>query len=258
MSDNHAPIPVSVRDLRSYVVNLPRRADRRAHLTAQLPEGLPTVFTSDWEGPFDGQTLSLDQLRQAGYQLFSWEIESDNPWWSRPLKYGEIGCTLAHLACWHHATDHDAGYALVLEDDAVIHPTLLDRLLAALSRLGSPPPFELLFLGRFPLAPDQPARLPDGQLAHGLVTPGYSHCTFGYLLTRSGLTAVLSTNLESAIVPVDEFLPALYHSHPRLDLRRRFPPRMRALAFNPPLVTQLDKSDAGSDTEDSAFVTSAH
>lgn len=55
-------------------------------------------------------------------------------------------------------------------------------------------------------------------------------------------------------MPVDEFLPALYHPHPRQDVRRRFPLRLRALAFDPPLVTQRPKTEAGSDTEASAFV----
>lgn len=65
---------------------------------------------------------------------------------------------------------------------------------------------------------------------------------------------ILDARLDLAMVPVDEFLPALYHPHPRPDLRRRFPPRLRALAFDPPLVTQRPKAEAGSDTEDSAFV----
>ncbi|WP_051580645.1 glycosyltransferase family 25 protein [Pseudonocardia acaciae] len=236
-------------------MNLRRRPDRRAHIAAQLPAGLSPVYTSDWDGPFDGRSLSLDQLDRGGYRLFPWEIESDNPWWSRPLKYGEIGCSLAHLACWRHAAELGADYTLVLEDDAVTPVSLLDTLLTRLKQLGAPAPFELLYLGRFPLYPDQPAYLPDGRPIDGMVTPGYSHCTFAYLLTRAGLDAVLSARLESAVVPVDEFLPALYHPHPRLDLQRRFPPCMRALAFEPALVTQRDKNDAGSDTEDSPFVT---
>jgi collagen beta-1,O-galactosyltransferase len=199
--------------------------------------------------------VSREQLAQAGYELFPWEIASDNPWWSRPLKYGEIGCTLAHLACWRDAADHDAAYTLVLEDDALVPPSLLEVLLPLLSQLGTLPPFELLYLGRFPLAPDRPALLPPGRAVEGVVTPGYSHCTFGYLLSRTGLEAVLAAGLASAIVPVDEFLPACYHPHPRSDLRERFPPVMRALALDPPLVTQQDKRVAGSDTEDSSFIT---
>jgi glycosyl transferase, family 25 len=87
-----------------------------------------------------------------------------------------------------------------------------------------------------------------------VVEPGYSHCTFGYLLSRGALGRLLAVGLERAIVPIDEFLPALYCDHPRPDLRARFSRQLGALAFDPPLVTQLPKQQAGSDTEDSDFV----
>lgn len=52
-------------------------------------------------------------------------------------------------------------------------------------------------------------------------------------------------------------LPALYMNHPRPDIRALYPPRLRAYALKPPLVTQLPKDEAGSDTEASAFVTAS-
>lgn len=235
-------------DLRCYVVNLPRRPDRRAFLQRTLPPDLQVTFTSDWTGPFDGHDLTQDALDAAGYKLFPWQIESDNPWWSRPLKYGEIGCTLAHLACWRDAAERGSeAYVVVLEDDAILSPSFLAELLDGLNSLGQAGhEFDLLYLGRFPLEPDQSA-------APGFVVPGYSHCTFGYLMTRRALDTLLAAELEHAIVPVDEFLPALYIDHPRPDLRARFPQQFNALAFDPPLVHQRPKDEAGSDTEDSDF-----
>jgi collagen beta-1,O-galactosyltransferase len=235
-------------DIRNYVVNLGRRPDRREWMVRSLPPDLPVTFTSDWSRSFDGHELSSDELEVAGYKLFPWEIESDNAWWSRPLKYGEIGCTLAHLACWRHAAQAGSEpFILVLEDDAILEPTFLDNLLEGLERLTCHNPFDLLYLGRHPLEPDQPA-LP------GFVSPGYSHCTFGYLFTRPALDLLLTTHLEDAIVPIDEFLPSLYVDHPRADLRARFPRQFTAFAFDPPLVRQRPKDEAGSDTEDSDFL----
>ncbi|WP_312863370.1 glycosyltransferase family 25 protein [Spinactinospora alkalitolerans] len=230
------------------MVNLRRRRDRRERMERILPAELPAAFTSDWEGPFDGRSLDLETISDLGHRLFPWRIESDNPWWSRPLKFGEIGCSLAHLACWRDAADNtSAPYVLILEDDAVLGSGFLPRLLDGLGRLAAEDPFDLLYLGRFPLDPDRPA-LP------GFVVPGYSHCTFGYLLTRRGLGRILDAALDQAVVPVDEFLPALYTDHPRADLRARFPRCLEARAFDPPIVRQLPKEEAGSDTEDSAFV----
>jgi collagen beta-1,O-galactosyltransferase len=68
------------------------------------------------------------------------------------------------------------------------------------------------------------------------------------------VSKLLDVGFERDIIPVDELLPALYMPHPRTDVRRRYPPRLSAYAFEPPLVTQLPKDLAGSDTEASAFV----
>lgn len=236
-------------DVASYVVNLRRRADRRERMQRILPADLAAVFTSDWATSFDARNIDPDRLRDGEVRLFPWRIESENRWWNRPLKLGEVGCTLAHLACWRHASSYpDARYVLVLEDDVVLAHDFLDTLLDGIQRLrAGGHHFDLLYLGRDPIGPDTPC-------LNGFVSPGYSHCTYGYLLTRAGLEAVLAAQLEQAIVPVDEFLPALYVDHPRPDVRARFPRRLTALAFSPPLVRQLPKHEAGSDTEDSTFL----
>jgi glycosyl transferase, family 25 len=239
---------ITAADIRTYVINLCRRPDRRAWMVDSLPPELSATFTSDWDGPFDGRELRRADLEIAGYKLFPWQIESDNAWWSRPLKYGEIGCTLSHLACWRHAAyTGTEPYILILEDDAVLQPRFLDDLLDGLQRLADHGAFDMLYLGRYLLDSDQ-------QALQGFVAPGYSHCTFGYLLTRPALNILLATHLEHAIVPVDEFLPSLYIDHPRADLRARFPRQLTAFAFDPPIVHQRPKDEAGSDTEDSDFV----
>ncbi|WP_328397946.1 glycosyltransferase family 25 protein [Nocardia sp. NBC_00416] len=240
---------ISLDYLSTYVVNLPRRRDRRDWITTRLPTALSVQFTSDLDVVIDGREIAQHTSEELGIRLFDWQIDSDNPWWNRPLKHGEIGCSLAHLACWQHATQHtDSPYTLILEDDAVLTPDFSGGLLTALNGIRDHElTFDLLYLGREPLNPDTPTPLP------GIVRPGYSHCTYGYVLTRKGIQAALSANLPSAIVPIDEFLPALYTPHPRPDLRAQFPPRITALALDPPLATQRPKTEAGSDTEDSAF-----
>ncbi len=237
----------SVADIRAYVVNLPRRRDRRTTIARLLPPDLSVTFTSDWPMTFDCRQLTRAALERNGHELFAWQIDSENPWWNRPLKLGEICCTLAHWACWADAHQHSVEpYVLILEDDAVPAHDMLSHLLAGLDILNSTR-FDLLYLGRFPLEADRPA-------VPGMVVPGYSHCTFGYVLHRRALPVLLATDLHRAIVPIDEFLPAMYLDHPRRDVRRRFPRRLTALAFDPPLVTQRPKHEAGSDTENSAFV----
>lgn len=76
------------------------------------------------------------------------------------------------------------------------------------------------------------------------------------MLSAAGLRAVADAHYDEALIPVDEFLPALYCDHPRRDVRARYARRMTAYAFAPSVVGQLPKAVAGSDTEDSAFLAS--
>jgi collagen beta-1,O-galactosyltransferase len=231
---------VEVTDIRFYVLNLLRRPDRRERITRMLPPGLPVIFTSEWTGLFDSQQVNHHVLKAAGIELHPWQIESDDEDWCRPLKIGEIGCTLHHLASWHHAWSTGVEpYVVVFEDDAVIPPDFLDHLLAGLCPLEeSGYEFDMLYLGRY----YEPAE--DTPAAPGFVRPGLSYGAHGYLLTRSALKAFIDAGLEKAIVPIDEFLPCMYMDHPRPDLTARFPRRLRALAFDPMIVNDPPRGDS--------------
>lgn len=240
---------IGIGDIWTYVVNLRRRPDRRQRMNRILPRDLAATYTSDWDGPFDGLSINRAVLDNHGVDLFPWKIDSTNPWWSRPLKLGEIGCTLSHLACWRDAQGRNLEFAVLLEDDVCLTESFTERLLGGLGTVAATQPeIGIIYLGRFPLEADSPGDLP------GFVIPGYSHCTFGYAASGAAIETLLAARLDRALVPIDEFLPACYIDHPRADLRQRFPQRVRALAFEPPLVSQLPKSVAGSDTEDSGFV----
>ena len=226
-----------------FVVNLARRPDRRARMEHIVPHSWSAEYTTHWPGPRDGASIQPADL--GGLGLFDWEIASHNRWWNRPLKLGEIGCAVTHWLCWQRAAARHAKHTLVLEDDVTLVPRIEHELEARLAELTTlDPEWDLVYLGRWVLEPDS-----DVPVAPGIVRPAYSYCTFGYMLSATGLAKLLDVGYERAIIPVDELLPALYMPHPRADVRRRYPPRLRAYAFDPPLVTQLPKEVAGSDTE---------
>jgi collagen beta-1,O-galactosyltransferase len=211
-----------------------------------VPAAWNAEYTTNWSGPLDGQTIDPDDL--PGVELFPWQITSDNPWWNRPLKLGEIGCAVSHWMCWVKARQANADRILVLEDDVKIVDDCDYHLTIGLKTLTKlDPTWELVYLGRWLRGTDMP-------FADGFVRPGYSFCTFGYLLNADGLDKVLAAGFEQALIPVDEFLPALYMDHPRADVRERYHKCLNAYAFEPPLVTQLPKDEAGSDTEASEFL----
>jgi collagen beta-1,O-galactosyltransferase len=240
---------MTTRNLKTYIVNLKRRPDRRARMERVLPPGWDVRFTSDWDGPMDGQSIDPDHL--PGFGLYPWEIPGDNPWWSRPLKLGEVGCAISHWMCWRQAAADAADPALILEDDAVLPADCAARLESSLARLSViDPQWGLLYLGRWALDHE------DRAVTEDFVRPGYSYCTYGYVLSPFGLRVMLDCGFERALIPVDELIPALYMDHPRADIRSLYPQRLRAYALEPCLVGQLPKETAGSDTEASAFVAS--
>jgi collagen beta-1,O-galactosyltransferase len=231
-----------------FVVNLARRPDRRARMKRILPRAWSVEYTTHWDGPLDGAAIEPDDLH--GFGLFAWQTESPNEWWNRPLKLGEIGCAVSHWLCWRRAAELGSEVTMVLEDDVLLAEEIereLDVRLAGLQALD--PAWDLAYLGRWALEPE--ADVPVGD---GLVRPCYSYSTCGYLLSAAGVAKLLDVGFERDLIPVDELLPALYLPHPRLDVRRRYPPRLSAYAFEPPLVTALPKELAGSDTEATAFV----
>ncbi|MEU0518546.1 glycosyltransferase family 25 protein [Streptosporangium sp. NPDC006007] len=231
--------------LQTYVVNLKRRQDRRERITRQLPAELTVEFTSDWDGPFDGAALDGEVLRALGVGLFPWRIESNNPWWNRTLKYGEVGCTLSHLACWKRGLETDAPLFMIVEDDVRLVDGFLPRLLEGIEAVRENGEIGLTYLARCPMEPDQLAW-------PGFVRPGFSYCTWGYLLDRETARQLVDAQVEMAVIPVDEFLPAMYLDHPRPDVRTRFPRRIEALAFAPPLLADPSDELSDSDTETSA------
>jgi glycosyl transferase, family 25 len=234
-----------------FVVNLARRSDRRARMQRLLPKTWNVDYTTDWPGPLDGAHLEPGDLDGVG--LFPWEIASANEWWNRPLKLGEIGCAMSHLACWKRAAELGSELTVVLEDDIEFSADPDISLTAAVGHLEVwAPGWDLAYLGRWALHPES-----GTPVAPLLVRPGYSYCTFAYMLSARGLERMLSVDFEHALIPVDELLPALYMHHPRADVRRRYPPRVSAYAFEPPLVTQLPKDLAGSDTEETPFFETA-
>ena len=116
------------------------------------------------------------------------------------LKYGEIGCALSHLRCWQDIVQTGTPTAIILEDDVVLPPWFLPRLVGDMP--AALPHCDLLYLGRVPQAPDR------GHI-DGFAVPGYSHCTYSYVLTPHAAQHLVSAELDKALIPVDEFLPAI-------------------------------------------------
>lgn len=265
---------------RVFVINLKRRPDRLAAVRATLPARwlAVTEFTTEWPGPVDGEKIrdSAD-LINVGITLYDgWKLpESQNNWWNRDMKLGEIGCAYSHLSVWRRAhqafeQDENLKYVVILEDDAYTKEddktAADDQVDRAVKKLEhGKKKWDLLYLGRvlqggqkdFPVS----VRQQDHNTAEmvtttttmeGVVRPGFSYCLYAYCLSRSGVEKILSAGFEEDLIPVDEFIPACFTMHPRTDISRLYPPILQAYSVEPYLIFQRTKLDGGSDTENSA------
>lgn len=231
--------------IKTYIINLKRRPDRKEQLIKLIPNNLDFQFTSDIGINYDGKKLNLESLPNV--QLYDWEIESENRWWSRPLKFGEIGCSLAHFSVWELACSEKLDMVLILEDDVFFDTEFQLKLQFYLKILEQKTKWDLFYLGRT-------RRYPDKYFDDNIVIPGYSYCAFAYMLSKRGIKKILENNFLKNVIPVDEFLPSLYIDHPRADIRKLYPKSLEAYALNESIIFQKEKRIAGSDTEESNFV----
>ena len=223
-----------------YVVSMRRRKDRQAFMVNQL-HPIEPLFSFEVARDYDGSAEVLDW---GSYRLFPWQIASNNFWWNRPLKLGEIGCFLAHIGCWQHAASQKhLDHAFFFEDDAFLQVKSLSQLHPTVDDLSlADPNWDLLYFGRNSLGPDR------GELGE-FVSPGYSYLAHAYALSRRGLEKILAYKPETMVMPADEFLPATFMPHPRRDIADVVKPLLNAYATRTTVVGTVPKEVFGSDTE---------
>ena len=113
--------------LQTWVINLDRAPERLARIGAQL-QRLELPFTR--LAAVDARTLSAEQsasLDEAAYR---------RKHGMTPVA-GELGCYLSHVQAMHAFLASDALFALILEDDALLHdslPAVLQGLMAQAER----------------------------------------------------------------------------------------------------------------------------
>lgn len=114
--------------MKTYVINLPRAADRRAIMEERLSGlGLDHEFVDGVDGAALSQAERARLVDEAAVGRF--------PWWSTP---GMIGCSLSHKRVYDLIVARGDAHALVLEDDVMLDPDVgpLADALAAEMRTG--------------------------------------------------------------------------------------------------------------------------
>jgi collagen beta-1,O-galactosyltransferase len=206
----------------------------------------------------DGKKVigDVQNLGNFGYRLYpDWEIPDnedyyDPDWYGRVMTLGEVGCVVSHIQVWEDAYDNDYENILILEDDFI-------------KGHGKPrwDIFDELNDYDYDFIIFNPSYIEFGynfnnnvNLKH-FTEPGYCYNSHAYLLTQVGVIKIVEENLETLkqnLVPVDEFLPALFSNHPRRDIRCLFERNFKALkpkdVYNESFFEQTRYADKGSTT----------
>ena len=121
----------TIKELASYVINLKRRPDRlRNFFTRNEKELFPiTVF----EG-VDGKTLTPTHKTQRAFASGDYNY-----------RRGIVGCAMSHMKIWKDfLTNNNQTYCLVVEDDAELCESFIDKVMYLLSKHENE--FDVMFL----------------------------------------------------------------------------------------------------------------
>ena len=177
-------------------------------------------------------------MRVACYRLFR-----------RQLAAGNVFRSVWRAAASAFAATSGLNCVLVFEDDVCFSKNAVDVFNECFNRIEEN--WDLLYLGRGRDVYEKET-LPETGIH--LVKPLLSCGTYAYAISRQGVAKLLKAQLEKAMIPVDEFLPACYVPHPRPDFRKLFPPVLNAWAIYP-VITFPAVSVSDSDTENSKSFT---
>lgn len=124
----------------TFIINLKNRKDRKNRVLNELKRHkINGTFVEAINGKnlnIDG--INIDQIYKPNYTY-------------RPLRTGEIGCYLSHIACWDLILKSGKEYGLVLEDDVVFVKNFKDLFSEMFSHIINPNnhiEWDIIMLGR--------------------------------------------------------------------------------------------------------------
>lgn len=101
-----------------FYINLDKRPDRNTQIVEQLSV---LNLSAERISAVNGGDLSEQEKSFVNRENFLLNTK-------RHISNGEIGCAMSHRLIWQKMLDNDLDYALILEDDVVLDPQLLDIL----------------------------------------------------------------------------------------------------------------------------------
>jgi len=201
----------------------------------------------------DGKKITQAELDSKNVkQLPGYE----DPFFKRPLKFGEIGCFLSHFYIWEEVVEKGLKEVIIFEDDVRFKPNFRSELATVMAEVSALNlDWDLIYLGRKILEPKRERWVSKSSR---LVIPKYSYWTVGYMLSLQCARKLLAQSPAQKMIAVDEFLPLMFDSHPNRDWSIQFSPRdLNAFSVAPLLIEPqyyIGQEGYISDTETSTVI----
>ncbi|CAH0715963.1 unnamed protein product, partial [Brenthis ino] len=243
------PEPSKLTMSKIFMINLARRSERRHLMMESFKElGMDVEIYE----AVDGKKLTKDDIDKLGIHMMP---EYSDPFHARPMKAGEVGCFLSHYNIWKKIVENKYNLTMIMEDDVHFAPYFKEKLARVLKEAKGYK-YDLLYLGRKIMLENGETRITSHT-----VRPLYTYWTLGYILTYRGAKKLLEANPLKNLLPVDEFLPIMFDTHPNAIWIKKFPKRqLRALSAYPLLMNPTHYTGMDgyiSDTEDSIIMKNA-
>ncbi|KAM7053793.1 procollagen galactosyltransferase 2 isoform 2-T3 [Molossus nigricans] len=213
-----------------FMINLKRRKDRRDRMLRTLYEQEIEVKIVE---AVDGKALNTSQLKALHIEMLPGYRD---PYSSRPLTRGEIGCFLSHHSVWKEVIDRELEKTLVIEDDVRFEHQFKKKLIKLMDDIDQAQlDWELIYIGRKRMQVTEPEKAVPSVV--NLVEADYSYWTLGYAISLGGAQKLVGADPFGKMLPVDEFLPIMYNKHPVAEYKEHYKSRdLKAFSAEPLLI----------------------
>ncbi|CAM9143101.1 unnamed protein product [Bubo scandiacus] len=213
-----------------FLINLKLWKDRRDRMLRTLYEQEIAVKIVE---AVDGKALNRSQLKALSINMLPGYRD---PYSSRPLTRGEIGCFLSHYYIWKEVVNRELEKTLVIEDDVRFEHQFKRKLMKLMDDVEQAQlDWELICIGRKRMQVQEPEKAVPNVM--NLVEADYSYWTLGYAISFQGAQKLIGAEPFSKMLPVDEFLPVMYNKHPVAKYVEYYESRdLKAFSAEPLLV----------------------
>ncbi|XP_044295261.1 procollagen galactosyltransferase 2 isoform X2 [Varanus komodoensis] len=213
-----------------FMINLKRRKDRRDRMLRTLYEQEIAVKIVE---AVDGKALNTSQLKALNIDMLPGYRD---PYSSRVLTRGEIGCFLSHYYIWKEVVSRELEKSLVIEDDVRFEHQFKKKLTKLMDDIERAQlDWELIYIGRKRMQVERPEKAVPNIV--NLVEADYSYWTLGYAISLKGAQKLIGAEPFGKMLPVDEFLPVMYNKHPVAAYMEHYEPRdLKAFSAEPLLI----------------------